>query len=81
MSEDQAGMVPVNGKAPILPGDPSLRLIIAEIIDKTVDAKTIVIWAVTIIVIVAMFKMPDSKEIVTNALSGLFGVAVGRSMK
>lgn len=40
-----------------------------------------VIWAVTIICLVAMVKIPDAKEIVGNALTGLFGIAVGYSLK
>ena len=45
------------------------------------DDKAQVIWAVVIIVIAAMFKVEDSAQIVTAGLSGLFGLAVGKSLK
>lgn len=79
--EDQTELIPVNGKTPVISGDPSLRMIVAEIIYKTIDAKTFVIFSVLLIVIVAIYKVQDPKEIITNALSGLFGVAVGRSTR
>lgn len=40
--------------------------------------KILVILAVTVITIVALFKLgPESKEIITNAFSGLFGLVTG----
>lgn len=53
-----------------------------DIILKTVDDKAIIVWAVVIIVIVALGKISDAKEsssIVNSALTGLFGLAVGRA--
>lgn len=56
--------------------------IFRDIVNKTVDDKTIIIWSVTIIVICAIFKVTEPKEvasIIQSALSGLFGIAVGRA--
>lgn len=61
---------------------PTALEVARDVIYRTVDDKTIIIWAVAIIVIVALFKITDPKEltgIVNSALSGLFGIAVGRA--
>lgn len=44
----------------------------------TMNDKIFVILAVTAITIAALFKLgPESKEIITNAFSGLFGLVTG----
>ena len=45
------------------------------------DDKIAVIICVTIIVLCAMFQLADPNIIVTNGISGLFGVAVGKALK
>ena len=45
------------------------------------DDKNLVIFCVTLIVVVALFKLPDPVTIVNSGLSGLFGVAVGKTLK
>ena len=51
---------------------------LAESFDNT---STMVIFGVTVICIAAIFKMNDPSQILSNALTGLFGVATGRAMK
>ena len=47
----------------------------------SIDDKSLVIVAVTVIVLVAMWVLgADAKDLVSNAITGMFGVAVGRSM-
>jgi hypothetical protein len=48
------------------------------IVNLYLDDKDLVILGVTVIVIVALFKITDPTDIITNAMSGLFGIAVGR---
>ncbi len=46
--------------------------------DILCNDKNLVIFAVLIIVVYAMYSFgQEAKEIATNALSGLFGIAVG----
>lgn len=45
------------------------------------DDKLHVIWALTLIAMVAMWRLPDSVQVVSNVVSGLLGVAVGRVAK
>ena len=45
-----------------------------------IDDKDLVIYAATIIAIIAMFALTDSQTIVSNVVTGLFGVAVGKSL-
>lgn len=49
---------------------------------KYIDDKDLVIIAVLIISIYAMYAYPgtESQNIVMSAITGLFGVAVGKSM-
>ena len=47
---------------------------------RELDDKEIVVVCVTAIIIFSMIALGDV-NIVTNGLSGLFGVAVGRGMK
>jgi len=47
---------------------------------KDYDDKDLVIVAVMILGIVAMFALPDAKEVVSSIVAGLFGVAVGRKV-
>ena len=50
--------------------------------DTLGNSSTLVIMAVLVIVVMAMIIMGlDAKEIVTNSLSGLFGIAVGKATK
>jgi len=61
---------------------PTALEVLRDVIYRTVDDKTIIIWAVSIIVVMALFRITDPKEltgIVNSALSGLFGIAVGRA--
>ena len=48
-----------------------------------IDDKIQVIWAVTLLAIVAMIALQGSAaaNIVNSVVSGLFGVAVGKSLK
>lgn len=47
------------------------------------DDKELVILAVLILGIIAMFALPDadSPNIISSIVSGLFGIAVGKSIK
>jgi len=47
---------------------------------RDVDDKDLVIGAVTIIAIIAMFAISDPETIITAVVSGLFGIAVGRKI-
>ncbi len=49
--------------------------------NKDFDDKALVILAVTIIALAAMWRLPDAENIITSVVSGLFGVAVGRALK
>ena len=44
------------------------------------DDKDLVIIAATAIAIIAMFILSDPQTIVSNVVTGLFGVAVGKSL-
>ena len=44
------------------------------------DDKFLVIICATILGIVSMFIYPDSNVVVSSVVSGLFGVAVGKSL-
>ena len=46
-----------------------------------VDDKTLVITAVFLICAMAMFFLENPINLLENAMAGLFGIAVGRSMK
>lgn len=46
----------------------------------TIDDKTLVIGATTLICLVAIFKLPDATSVITAVLSGLFGIAVGKAL-
>ena len=43
------------------------------------DDKDIVIICATLLACVAMFILPDAGQVVSNVITGLFGVAVGKS--
>ena len=45
-----------------------------------IDDKLAVILCVTLIGIVSMFKLTDAATVVNSVVSGLFGVAVGKSL-
>lgn len=45
-----------------------------------VDDKTSVILCATIIAVLCIFFLPDPHTIISNAMTGLFGVAVGRAL-
>ena len=45
-----------------------------------IDDKALVIAAVTILCIIAMFKLPDAQNIVNTGIAGLLGVAVGKAL-
>ena len=45
------------------------------------DDKDLVIISLTIIAIVAMFKITSPAAIISNIISGLLGVATGKAMK
>lgn len=45
------------------------------------DDKDLVIIAVTIITVCALYVLTDPIQIVSQAITGLFGVAVGKSLK
>lgn len=49
---------------------------------KDIDDKDLVITAVLAICVIAMFVLPsgEASGIVSNAIAGLFGVAVGKSL-
>jgi hypothetical protein len=46
-----------------------------------VDDKTVVILCVTLLGLCAFFSMSDPEALITQIVTGLFGVAVGRGMK
>jgi hypothetical protein len=48
--------------------------------NKFYDDKDLVIISTTVIAILAMLYMPESLNLVTNIVTGLFGVAVGQGM-
>lgn len=48
--------------------------------NKFFDDKDLVIISTSVIAILAMLYMPDPLNLVTNIVTGLFGVAVGQSM-
>ena len=45
------------------------------------DDKITITLCVTAIVIVAMCLIPNSENVVNSALTGLFGIAVGKNLK
>ena len=45
-----------------------------------VDDKDLVIVSATLIAIIAMFALTDPQTVVSNIVTGLFGVAVGKSL-
>ena len=45
------------------------------------DDKIIVIIAVTLLGALSMFFLEGAEQIVSNIVSGLFGIAVGRGLK
>lgn len=47
---------------------------------ELLDDKALVILSVLLICIVAMFKVPDASNLVNQAITGLFGVAVGKAI-
>ena len=47
---------------------------------KDADDKHLVIVAVFLICIVGMFMLADPANTIDNALTGLFGIAVGKSL-
>lgn len=49
-------------------------------VGKMNDDKNLVIFAVTILGLFSMFAIPEAKEIIIAIVSGLFGVAVGKSV-
>ncbi len=44
------------------------------------DDKSLVIIAVTVIALAALFKLDDPTTIISSIASGLFGVAVGKNL-
>lgn len=53
-----------------------------DVLKDLIDDKSLVIICTTILALAAMGWMGmEAKEIVTNVVSGLMGIAVGRSMK
>ncbi len=44
------------------------------------DDKTLVILAATVIALVSMFILSDPEQVVGNIVTGLFGIAVGKSL-
>jgi len=47
---------------------------------ENADDKDLVIIAATAIAIIAMFVLTDPQTIVSNVVTGLFGVAVGKAL-
>lgn len=43
------------------------------------DDKILVIFSASTIAVLAIFFMPDPAQVVTSVVTGLFGVAVGRT--
>ena len=54
------------------------KLSYGHIVMEQVDDKHLIILSVTVIAVAALFKLSDPVNILTNALSGLFGMAVGK---
>lgn len=52
-----------------------------EFLKQLIDDKGLVIIAVSLITLYAMATLENPTEVVNSALAGLFGVAVGRSLK
>jgi len=49
-----------------------------KIIEALTDDKSLVIIAVTILGLVALFRLTEPEQVLTAVVSGLFGVAVGK---
>jgi len=49
--------------------------------NSILDDKVQVIWALLLIALFAMFKLPDAAMTVNSIVSGLLGVAVGKAIK
>jgi len=49
-------------------------------IKEILDDKIQVIWALLILGLFAMFAINDSTTIISNIVSGLLGIAVGRGL-
>ena len=45
------------------------------------DDKGMVVVAATLLALFSMFTMPESQTVVSNVVTGLFGIAVGKTMK
>ena len=50
-------------------------------IKEMVDDKTVVILCVTLLGLCAFWVMQDPEALITQIVTGLFGVAVGRNLK
>lgn len=60
-------------------GSGTLSNMIITLTDAYDNTTSLVILCVTIICIICIWKTNDPSQIVSNALSGLFGVATGRA--
>lgn len=45
------------------------------------DDKNLVVLCVTLILLVGMFALQEPAQIVSNGIAGLFGVAVGKTLR
>lgn len=62
-------------------GESDMKDILNNAISSVSDDKIWVIISAAAIAIFAMIYLPDPVQIVSNVVTGLFGVAVGRGMK
>lgn len=53
----------------------------ASLISEVLDDKLMVVWCLSIIAIVSMFVLPEPETIVSNVVSGMLGIAVGKKLK
>lgn len=58
-----------------------LEVVTQSIADALDNTSSLVIVGVTFICVTALFVLADPTQIVSSALSGLFGIATGRAMK
>ena len=49
--------------------------------EQLLDDKSMVIIAVLIIAVFSMFMLKSAEQVITNIVTGLFGVAVGKSLQ
>ena len=48
--------------------------------DQLLDDKSMVIIAVVVLGLISMWKLDSADQVITNIVTGLFGVAVGKTL-